>query len=227
MNHLIIVPAYNEGKVIFATLTNLKNTLKHSGNFDIVVVDDGSVDNTYQEVQKARVVALQHKLNRGLGGALSTGLEYAKRGGYDIAVTFDADGQHSPTDIAKAIAPLKKNKADVVIGTRTLSKKGQMPFDRQIISWISNAITWILFGIWTTDSQSGFRAFSKKALQLIEIKTQQMEVSSEFFAEIKRHNLRLAEVPITVIYTSYSRNKGQSNLNAFNILGKLLLRLFR
>jgi len=226
MKYLVIVPAYNESQVIFRTLTNLKQTLKKSPKFDIVVVDDGSTDSTYKEAKKAKVTVLQHKLNRGLGGALSTGLEYAKRNHYNLAITFDADGQHDPKDIIRAIRPIEKNQADVVIGTRTRGK-GHMPIDRSILNWSSNIFTWVLFGVWTTDSQSGFRAFSKNALQLIQIKTQQMEVSSEFFAEIKRNNLRLIEVPIKVIYTKYSRAKGQTNMNALNVFVKLLLRLAR
>jgi len=102
-----------------------------------------------------------------------------------------------------------------------------MPFDRLIISWVGNIVTFLLFGIWTTDSQSGFRAFNQKAIRVVKIKTQGMEVSSEIFGEIKRHHLRLAEVPIRVIYTDYARKKGQKNLNAPRVVLKLLLRLFR
>lgn len=227
MKQLIIVPAFNESAVIQQTLTDLKQVLKAKSEFDIVVIDDGSTDATASKARKANVIVLRHRLNRGLGGALSTGLEFAKRNNYDLAITFDADGQHDPNDILKAIQPIKAHQADVVIGTRTRSKAGHMPFDRVIINHISNLVTWILFGVWTSDSQSGFRAFSKKALQHIEVKTQNMEVSSELFAEIKKHHLKWTEVPINVIYTNYSRSKGQTNLNALNVLVKLLLRLAR
>lgn len=227
MKRLIIVPAYNEAKVIYQTLASLKNTLRHKKSFDILVVDDGSTDNTSREALKAKVKVIQHKLNRGLGGALGTGLAYARIHKYDLAVTFDADGQHDPRDIIIAVKPVEEKIADIVIGTRTRSNMGQMPLDRKIINWLSNIVTWVFFGIWTSDSQSGFRAFSKKALRVVEIKTEKMEVSSEIFAEIKKHHLRVSEVPIRVIYTEYSRSKGQDNLNAINVLYKLLLRLFR
>lgn len=225
MKRLVIIPAYNEARVIFHTLTELKKTLRPHGRFDILVIDDGSKDATSSQARRAKVTVVRHQLNRGLGGALGTGLAYARLHCYDLAVTFDADGQHDPKDILKAVKPIETGQADVVVGTRT--RLGHMPADRWFLNWLSNLITFLFFGVWTTDSQSGFRAFSQKALQLIEVKTQRMEVSSEFFAETKKHHLRLTEVPIRVIYTKYSRGKGQTNLNAVNILYKLLLRLFR
>jgi len=227
MKRLIIVPAYNEAPVISKTLSLLKKTLKGKGSFDILVVNDGSQDNTAQQASLPGIKVLTHGLNRGLGGALGTGLEYAKRNNYDLAVTFDADGQHDPQDLIKAIKPIEQKKVDLVIGTRTKSHQGQMPIDRKLINWASNLVTKILFGVWTSDSQSGFRAFSKKAINCIEIKTERMEVSSEIFSEVKRHRLKISEIPIRVIYTDYSRSKGQSNLNAINVLYKLLLRLVR
>jgi len=227
MKRLVIVPAFNEAKVIFATLTELKKALKSHGKFDILVIDDGSKDNTGVQAQKAKVKVISHSLNRGLGGALGTGLEYAKRNHYDLCVTFDADGQHHPLDLLKLIKPIENKQADIVIGTRTLSKTGHMPLDRKIINWASNLATFLFFGIWTSDSQSGFRAFSKKAIDLIQIKTERMEVSSEIFSEVKRHKLKFTEIPIKVIYTQYSRAKGQKSLNAFRVLYKLLLRLAR
>ena len=245
------MPAFNEAPVIGKVLDDLKKEIKkparqpafaehllagnalHSNaggekiNAQIVVIDDGSSDKTGEIVQNKRTKVLRHVLNRGLGGALGTGLVYAKRKSFDIAVTLDSDGQHDPKDIKKVIKPIIDKKADVVIGTRWKSNKSQIPWDRKIITICSNILTFFLFGIPTTDSQSGFRAFSKKALEKITIKTQGMEVSSELFGEIERNKLRLVEVPIRVIYTSYSRRKGQSNLNSIQILLKLILRIFR
>jgi glycosyltransferase involved in cell wall biosynthesis len=215
----IVIPAYNEEKSIGQVIDDLKT----AGYNNIIVVDDGSTDRTAEIVMGKRVILLSHVINRGLGGALGTGLEAAYQYNADIAVTFDADGQHCVSDIPNMIKPIKRRKADVVIGSRMVNHKG-MPFVRVIGNRLLNIVTWILFGIWTTDSQSGMRAFSRKALEKIETRTSRMEVSSEFFNEIKRHRLRFAEVPITVIYTQYSKAKGQSSWNALKIVFKLILR---
>lgn len=225
---LIILPAYNEASMIGSVLKELNAHISTLDNVNasIIVVDDGSCDGTVEVVKSLKIKLLRHVINRGLGGALATGLEYAKRNNYDIALTMDSDGQHDIEDIIPGIKPILIDKADVVIGSRMLGQKG-MPWDRVIINNISNIITWLLFKQWTTDSQSGFRVFNKKALQKIQLKTQGMEVSSEFFTEIKRHKLQFVEVPIKVKYTEYSRQKGQTNLNSVRIGWKLLLRLFR
>jgi len=115
----------------------------------------------------------------------------------------------------------------VVIGSRLLSAGAKMPFWRRVNNQAFNLLTKILFGVTTTDSLSGFRAFNKKAIQLIKLKTERMEVSNEFFSEIKRRRLRFAEVPIKVIYTDYSLAKGVKPGNVFAILFRLVLRLLR
>lgn len=226
MKLLIIIPAYNEELVIADTIKSIvKQTTKLSPS--ILVVDDGSVDQTNLRALSAGVYVARHRVNRGLGGAIGTGLEYARRNGFDLAVTIDADGQHHPSDVEKVIKPLLARQADVVIGSRLLGNINDMPVDRRFMLRVSNWLTYILFGQHTSDSLSGFRAFNKKALRSIRLKTERMEVSNEFFSEIKRLRLRLTEVPIRVIYTDYSKAKGQTNLNSLNVIWKLLIRLFR
>lgn len=191
------------------------------------MVDDGSTDSTGRMAQKAGALVLRHPINRGLGGALGTGLYWAKIHDVELAVTFDADGQHDPRDISKILNPLIANRVDVVIGSRAKEGWREIPTDRKIILTMSNLLTWWLFGLRTTDSLSGLRAFNRKAIESLQLRTDQMEVSNEFFSEIRRKKLRLAEVPIRVIYTEYSRSKGQKNSNAIDVGLKLLLRLFR
>ncbi len=223
---LIILPAFNEEKVIGGVLDDLKEVLKNLKEFDprIVVVDDASDDKTREVVRQKGIKVLCHVINRGLGGALGTGLAYARRQEADITITMDSDGQHNPKDLKKMLKPLIKKESDVVIGKRDVQK---MPWDRRLMTFLSSLITFLFFGIYSHDTQSGFRAFNKKALNKIRIKTQRMEVSSEFFREIKKNSLKFTEIPIEVIYTSYSRSKGQKNLNSFEILLKLVLRFFR
>jgi glycosyltransferase involved in cell wall biosynthesis len=221
----IIVPAYNEAKAIGATLANLPSAFPGIDDISIVVIDDGSIDDTAEAVLACgdpRVVLVRHCINRGLGGALGTGLAYAREHGADFVVTYDADGQHAPEDITTVLAPLISNAADAVIGSRLINPKG-MPWYRIVGNWGLNMFTFFVFGMWTSDSQSGMRGFSRAALEQIEVRMDRMEVSSEFIKEIRRCRLRFTEVPIRAIYSDYSLAKGQSNWNAFNILIRLVL----
>lgn len=224
MKLLIVVPAYNEKRTIHDVLTSLP---QHFGQIrvDTVVVDDGSTDGTRMVARKLEVPVVTHLINRGLGAALSTGIAYAQAHGYDLMVTFDADGQHKAIEIPQLIRPLLEGTADVVIGSR-LKGQGSMPSSRWAVNWLSNFITLFLFGVWTSDSQSGMRAFNKKALSQIQLRSQKMEVSSEIFKEIRRCGLQLREVPITSRYTTYSLRKGQPLTNAPSVFWKLLLQRF-
>ena len=221
----LIIPAFNEARVIQNTLRALPAQIDGIDALTVVVVDDGSRDDTAAEVLRCgdpRVVLLRHAINRGLGGALGTGLQYARQHGADFVITYDADGQHAPEDIGNVLAPLVAGRADAVIGSRLLDPKG-MPWYRVVGNWGLNVFTFVIFGMWTTDSQSGLRGFSRAALAKIEIRMDRMEVSSEFIKEIRRCRLRFTEVPIRAIYSDYSLAKGQRNLNGFNILIRLVL----
>ena len=182
---LVIIPAFNEASVIGNTIQGVRHSLKEA---KILVVNDGSSDTTGIEAVKAGATVVSHPINRGLGGALGTGLYWAKIRDVDYVVTFDADGQHDPDDILKVLSPIISSSADVVIGTRTKFGWGEIPWDRKIVLTLSNWLTWWLFGIKTTDSTSGLRAFNREAVEKIQIKTDQMEVSNEFFYEIKDVN---------------------------------------
>jgi len=221
----ILVPAYNEERVLRKVLNGLKLQKLQNTKKEIIVINDGSADKTEEVAKKCKVTVLSHPINRGLGGALGTGLEYARVKNADIVITFDADGQHDPKDLKRLIEPILNNKADFVIGSRLL-KNSKMPIDRKLINLVANIINYFLWSIWITDSQSGLRALSKNALKKIEIKMNKMEVASEFFKEIKKNCLRVKEIPIKAIYTNYSKAKGQKNTNALNILVKLLLYRF-
>src|SRR3990172_2668655 len=195
MKILVGIPAYNEETMVGKVVRSIPHKISGAGHVEIVVIDDGSDDRTFYEAQKAGAIVFRHLINRGLGGALKTIFAYAKETECDILVTFDADGQHDSSDLPKIIAPIIKNKSDVVIGTRWLLKKNA-PFLRKLVNKLANIVTFIFFGISTSDSQSGFRAFGKKAINSIILTTDGMEVSSEVFKEIKRNRLRFSEIPI-------------------------------
>jgi glycosyltransferase involved in cell wall biosynthesis len=217
MKTVAIIPAYNEE-------TTLADVLQRTRDFvdEIIVVNDGSKDRTGEIARAHNVTVVEHVINRGLGAAIGTGFATALKRGADLAITLDADGQHDPDEIKKFIEAADKG-ADVVIGSRMLTRKG-MPWYRQVANVLGNLVTFVLFGAWVTDSQSGFRAFNRHALQQIQIKTNRMEVSSELIAEAKRHKLKLVEVPIKAIYTDYSLSKGQSFFVGIKTLVKLVLR---
>jgi len=221
MKLVVVIPAYNEEKAISQVIEEVK---KYTEN--IIVVDDGSTDKTNWLAKKQRVIVYRHLVNRGLGGALATGIEAALNHKADIILTFDADGQHPAEDIPKLIKPIIKSEADVVIGSRFF-KKNKIPFNRKIANFIGNIITFILFGIWVSDSQSGLRCFNKKAAKTLKIETSSMEVSSEIIKEIKKHHLRLKEIPIKAIYTTYSLSKGQNFILGIKTLIKLIFLKFR
>lgn len=222
---LVIIPAFNEAQVIGETIRGVRRVLGKQAT--ILVVDDGSADTTRFVSRRAGALVIRHPVNRGLGGALGTGLYWAKAQDVDMAVTFDADGQHDPQDLPVILQPIKKGIADIVIGSRTTDGWKDIPFDRKLIIAGSNILTWWLFGVRMSDSLSGFRAFNRQAIERILLKTDRMEVSNEFFFEMKRNRLRLSEVPIRVIYSDYSRKKGQKNSNIFDVTMNLLLRLLR
>lgn len=214
----IVIPAYNEAK----TLPKVLKQLKEADYHNVLVVDDGSHDKTYEIAKEGAKAVVRHKLNRGLGGALGTGIKGAVRMGADYIVTFDADGQHSVKDLPKMLAPLFNDDADAVIGSRLLNPEG-MPWYRRLQNRMANIFTYLLFGVWTTDSQSGLRAFNRKAAELMNIRTNRMEVSSEIIREIGFHGLRFKEVPIKAIYTDYSLSKGQNIFVGMRTLAKLVM----
>ena len=220
---LIIIPAYNEGKVLGPVIKNIKAELKSAKGikFDLVVVNDGSSDNT-KAVAEKNTTTISHLVNMGSGAATRTGLEYAKRNNYDFALTIDADGQHLPKDLVNVIKKLTEEEFDLVIGSRLIDPKG-MPAHRVLGNKLLNAFTRILLGVRVTDSQSGLKGFSRKAIEKINIRTNGFEFCSEIVWRAKQQNLNIIEVPISAVYTDYSRQKGQSNVNALRIIKTLII----
>jgi UDP-N-acetylglucosamine---dolichyl-phosphate N-acetylglucosaminyltransferase len=224
MKIFVVVPAYNEEKTIAKVILELIDM-----GFEIVVVDDGSKDNTYSIVnniikQKKTGILCKHLLNRGLGGALKTGIEAALIEDPDVIVTFDADGQHDPNDILNVSKPIMDGDADVVVGKRDFD---HMPESKKFGNTVMNLITLIFYGIKVGDSQSGLRAFNRKAAEEIVINARDYGVSSEIVGEVKRQNLKFKEVPITTIYTDYSMTKGTNTSEGLKILVKLIINMLK
>lgn len=220
----IVIPAYNEGQVIYSVLKKAQKAFTSSVyKIDIVLVNDGSADNTGAEAKRAGVHVINHILNSGAGGATATGLSYANQNGYDFAATMDADGQHSPNDVLNGIDTMQKVKADLLIGSRLIDAEG-MSKVKVLGNKGLSIITHLLFGVNTTDSQSGLRIYSRQALEKLRWKTSGYEFCSEMIWRANQLGLKISEYPIEAIYTDYSKAKGQSNWNAINILKSLVKR---
>jgi len=224
---IIIIPAYNEAEVIEEVYKKIvqESVKLEMVHIDVVIVNDGSTDDTETIVENISTT-LNHYINMGSGAATRTGLTYARRQNYDFAVTIDADGQHSPRDLVNVINKLINDKYDLVIGSRLLNTEG-MPIIRVFGNKILNLATRIILGVSVTDSQSGLKAFSKKAIDTIEIRSNGFEFCSEIVWRAKQQNLRITEIPIQAIYTDYSRAKGQSNINALRIIKNLIKQKLR
>ncbi|MBP2144270.1 glycosyltransferase involved in cell wall biosynthesis [Methanococcus voltae] len=228
----LIIPAYNEEKMIKNVVNNLQNH-----NYDnIIIVDDGSKDNTYklmkelEEESKQKgynVIAIKHEKNKGVGGATITGLKKAYELGADVAVTFDADGQHAPEDIEKVVKPILDNSKEYVVGSRIKNPKEfkNMPLTKKVGNLGLSFITFLLGGYYVTDSQSGLRAFSKSALKVLseQLRAKRYETCSEALIIAKRNKLNIGEVPIQTIYTEYSMARGTNVMIGFKIFYRLLV----
>lgn len=219
-----VIPAYNEATALGAVIESLQNALKKkSYEFKIIVVDDGSKDETATIASREGAYVIRHILNTGSGGATATGLSYAQQNNFDLAVTLDADGQHDPVDVVRGVDESMKRGVDLLIGSRLIDPVGMSK-----VKILGNKglgfFTFLLFGVNVTDSQSGLRVFSKNALDRLRWKTSGYEFCSEMLWRAKQLNMKISEYPIRAIYTDYSRAKGQNNWNAVNILKSLFRR---
>ena len=195
MKITIGLPAYNEEKNIASVITKLKKITD-----SIIVCDDGSSDMTSEISKNLGAVVISHKKNMGYGAALRTIFQKSVELDSDILVTFDADGQHRVEDINKILQPLENNEADVVIGSRFLDNESKIPNYRKIGIKVITKVTNASLKKKLTDSQSGFRAYNKQALTQISPSEMGMGISTEILIKASSKGLRIAEIPITVLY---------------------------
>lgn len=212
-----VVAAYNEGpkirEVVSAALT--------AGN--VVVVDDGSRDDTGASASDAGAHVLRHMINRGQGAALQTGIDYALRRGASHIVTFDADGQHRVEDAVQMISHLDLNELDVVLGSRFRGRALNMPLTRRLVLLAAVVFTNLSTGLRLTDTHNGLRVLSRRAAERIVIRQDRMAHASEILHIIADQKLRYAEVPVTIEYSAYSMRKGQRLGNATRILEDMFM----
>lgn len=216
MKTIVIIPAYNEEKTIGQVVREVK---KHAD--EVVVVDDGSADDTAGRAREAGALVYSHFLNRGQGAALETGKRVALERQADVIVTYDADGQFIAEDIKNMIQPIAGGRADVVLGTRFA--KSEVPAAKKIFLKGALAFTRLTSGLRLTDTHNGFRAFSRGAAEKIGIEQNRMAHASEILDKIAKNKLRYEEVPVTVKYFSPKIRRSQGLSDYLKILFDLFL----
>lgn len=222
MKTVVVIPAYQEEQSVGRVVAELVGL-----GYPVVVVDDGSTDATRQQAASAGAAVVRHTVNRGQGAALQTGITVALRMGADVVVTFDADGQHDPADVAKLVDALRLGAADVALGSRFAPGAARplgMPRLRRWLLRLAVVFDRWRTGLAITDTHNGVRAFTAAAAGRLRIRQDGMAHASELLDQIAALGLRHVEVPVTVRYTDYARAKGQRNSSGFSIVRDLVLR---
>ncbi len=216
---VLIIPVYNEGKVVRGVVNEALKHFKY-----IVCVDDGSQDDSVDEIAKTKAYLVNHPINMGQGAALQTGIEFARNLPVDYFVTFDSDGQHKIADVKKMVKILRGGKVDVVLGSRFLGDAHGITGLKRTVLKLAVVFTRLTTGLRLTDTHNGLRVFNRKVANEIQITLPDMSHASEILEIIAQKEYRYKEVPVTIEYTSYSKTKGQSIINAINIAFDTLLR---
>lgn len=216
----IVIPMYNEASVVGTVISELREVFPH-----VVCVDDGSGDGSQAVARAAGAVVVQHPVNLGQGAALQTGMEYALQDPeLDCIVTFDADGQHRVADAADMVARIRSGEADVVLGSRFLDGRTKISPAKKLVLRTAAAQFRMATGMALTDAHNGLRALSPQLASQLDLKQNRMAHASELIHQIAALEPRWVEHPVEIIYTDYSKSKGQSLLNSVNIIADLFFR---
>ena len=189
------IPAFNEEKNIAAIIIGLKKITD-----EIIVCNDGSTDSTGEIAKELGAIVINHEKNLGYGAGIKSIFLKAKEMKSEMLVTVDADGQHDVRDITKIVIPIQEDKAEIVIGSRFLEKAENIPEYRKFGIKLITKVTNLSLNQSLTDSQSGFRAYSKKVLEKLVLSDKGMGISTEILIKANNFNFRIGEVPIKVSY---------------------------
>ena len=217
----IVVPAFNEASVLGDVLADVRSVFEH-----VVCVDDGSRDDTSDVALRAGAHVVRHPVNLGQGAAIQTGVEYARnRPGAKVFATFDADGQHQVKDVVRMIDRLSGEDVDLVVGTR-FAESGVVhtPLLKRIVLRTAVFLSPRSRKLGLTDAHNGLRVFNKAVADGLNITMSGMSHASEFIALAYENHWRVTEEPVEILYTDYSKSKGQPLLNGVNIVFDGLLR---
>lgn len=215
----IVIPMYNEGTVVGDVVRSLQPTFGH-----VVCVDDGSSDDSAAIAAAAGAVVVSHPINLGQGAALQTGIEYALQDPeLGCIVTFDADGQHRVVDARDMANRVLADEADIVLGSRFLDDRTQLSRMKRLVLKTAAFQSKLSTGLDLTDAHNGLRAFNPYVARNIKLTQNRMAHASELVNRLADLKPRYLEHPVEIIYTDYSKAKGQSLLNAVNILVELFM----
>lgn len=207
-----VVAAYNEEKYIGDVLKKIKRRIG-----SIIVVDDGSKDNTSKIAEENGAIVLRHVINLGKGAAIRTGCDYALKEGAKEIILIDADGQHDPEEIQNFLKALKDK--DIVFGYREFDSN--MPFVFKFGNWVIRFTTKVLYGIKLKDTQSGYRAFKAETYKKVRWSVSDYSMESEMIANLGKTKLTYTEIPIKTIYSD--RYKGTTVVDGFKIVFNMFI----
>jgi len=218
--NIILIPAFNEAKRIAAVISGIENVLPDA---DILVVNDGSRDDTASTARQAGAIVVSHPYNMGYGAAIQTGYKYARDKGYDFLVQLDADGQHDPTCIPTLLAPVINGTTDICIGSRFLGNSYRPPFSRRVgmalFRWIVSMVT----GMSVTDTTSGFQAFNRDVIRFFSTDVFPVDYpDADMLIMLHRAGFRMAEVPVRMFENSEGKSM-HSGLKPLYYMFKMLL----
>ncbi len=209
----IVIPAFNEAKRIGKVLEDVKSI-----SLPVIVVDDGSNDSTFEQIKKHRVIALRHRVNLGKGAAIKTGCEAAFSLGAEAIIMMDSDGQHKAEDLPKFLEKIEGGKVDIVFGSRNMNMG--VPLVRFMGNKMASVLISFLFGVYISDLICGYRALTKKAYDVMKLKSSDYGIETEMVVKAAKYKLRYCEIPVETIY--YDKFKGVTILDAFGILLNVL-----
>jgi polyprenyl-phospho-N-acetylgalactosaminyl synthase len=216
----VVIPLYNEEQVIGDVVAQVRTAFEQ-----VVCIDDGSSDRSGDVAARAGARVVRHPINLGQGAALQTGFEYALTDpGMKYVLTFDGDGQHQIADALGMVDRLRAGEADVVFGSRFLDERSKPTFGRKMVLRAAVGYTNMTTHTRLTDAHNGLRAISRPVLEHIKITQNRMAHASELVAQIGAAKASYVEHPVHILYSDYSKAKGQSLWNSINILADLILR---